>query len=146
MAGAFNSGRYALACSRTVQTWRGRALTLLSLGMGVPATVDQPATAQPRSHACHAHAPHARDADGAQRRFAQGRPEKSWRHFLCGGVHSAWLQCVFELYWACMPAGLGCGIAREERERSTARPLPRCVSRTDERGRSLCRPAGTGGS
>ena len=47
-----NAGRYALACSRTVQCWRGRALTLLLLGMGVPATVGQLATAQP---CCHMH-------------------------------------------------------------------------------------------
>jgi hypothetical protein len=51
----------------------------------------------------------------------------SWRHFLRGGVRSAWLQYVSELHWARLPTGLRCGIAREERERSTARPLPWCV-------------------
>ena len=49
-----------------------------------------------------------------------GRQEMSWRHFLRDGVRSAWLQYVYELYWACLPTGLGCVIAREERERSTA--------------------------
>ena len=30
----------------------------------------------------------------------QGRREMGWRHFLRGGVRSAWLQSVSELYWA----------------------------------------------
>ena len=134
MAGVLLGGRYALACSRTAQSWRARALTLSLRGMGAPATVGQPATALPCSHACHAHAPLAHD--GAQRRFASGTPIDELATFLRGGVRSAWLQYVYELCWACLPTGLGCGIAREERERSTARPLTWCVSRTDERGRS----------
>ena len=77
-----------------------------------------------------------RYCDGAQRRFAHGRREMSWRQFLRGGVRSAWLQCVSDLYWARQPTDLGCGIAREEPERSTARPLPWCVLRTNVRGRS----------
>ena len=72
IVGSFSAGRYALACSRTAQSWRARALTLSLRGMGAPATVGQPATAQPSSHACHAHAPLAHD--GAQRRFASGTP------------------------------------------------------------------------
>jgi hypothetical protein len=124
----------AAVTTRTVPSWRGRARTLSLLGIGVPATVGQPATVQPCSHACHAHAPHAHD--GAQRRFAQGRQERSWRHILRDGMRSASVECVSEADWARLPTGLRCGIAREERERSTARPLPWCVSRTDERGRS----------
>ena len=71
---AFSVDGLALACSRTVQSWRGRALALSSLGMGAPATVGQPATAQPRSHACHAHAPHAHH--GALRALLAGMPRE----------------------------------------------------------------------
>ena len=131
---AFSADAMTLACSRTVQCWRGRALTLLSLGMGAPATVAQPATAQPRSYACHAHAPHA--PDGAQRRLAQGRRERSWRHILRDGMRSASVEYVSEAGWTRLPTGFRCGVAGEERERSTSRPLSSCVSRTDERGRS----------
>ena len=125
----------AAATTTTIQQTTIKGAMMLALReMSAPATVGQPATAQPCSHACHAHAPHARD--GAQRRFAHGRREMSWRQFLRGGVRSAWLQCVSDLYWARQPTDLGCGIAREERERSTARPLPWCVLRTNVRGRS----------
>ena len=109
-------------------------LTLLSLGMGVPATEGQPATAQPCFHACHAHDPLARD--GAQRRFAQGRREMSWRHILRDGMRSASVESAFKADWARLPTGLRCDIAGEEREHSAARPLSSCVLRTDERCRS----------
>ena len=71
--------------------------------MGAPATVAQPATAQPRSHACHAHDPLARD--GAQRRFAQGRREMSWRHILRDGMRSASVESAFKADWARLPTG-----------------------------------------
>ena len=132
---AFSAGRYALACSRTVQCWRERALTLSLLGMGAPATVAQPATAQPRSYACHAHAPHA--PDGAQRRLAQGRRERSWRHIMRDGMRSASVECVSEAGWTRLPTGFRCGVAGEERERSTSRPLSSCVSRMMREHRSL---------
>jgi len=72
--------------------------------MGVPATVGQLATAQPCCHACHAHAPHAHD--GAQRRFAQGCQERSWRHILRDCMRSASVECVSEADWARLPTGL----------------------------------------
>ena len=79
MAGSFNSDELAPACSRTMQSWRERALTLSLLGMGAPATVAQPATAQPRSHACHAHAPRARD--GAQHAICWEPPREDLMTF-----------------------------------------------------------------
>ena len=70
--------------------------------------------------------------------FAGSRRERSWRHFLRGGVRSAWLQCVSELCWACLPTGMGCGIAREERERSTALDIVRIAH--DERASIFASP------
>ena len=44
---------------------------------------------------CHAHAPHGHAHDSAQRRFAQGCQERSWRHILRDGMRSASVECVY---------------------------------------------------
>ena len=128
---AFSAGRHALACSRTVQSCRGRALTLLSLGMGEPATVGQPAPAQPCSHACHAHAPHAHD--GAQRCLLAETPREELSTFSAR-------RCALSVAAARLRAALvtaANGLAMRHRERgaraldSSTSPMVRIAHRCE---------------